>query len=541
MEEKNFVLAPIVTFFVGLIYWALFRPPLNFKSGETWFMVIIALIITCVILFFLDNEFQGDTTNPTRSIIYFTLLIILIGILMAIISSPVFQAKALQSRLNVKETKEFTDIVEDFDIDSIPRIDKSVAENLANRKLGELEDVVSQFETDEYSTLINYNNKPYRVIPLKYASFMKFFNNYQNGIPGYILIDLISQEATYVKLKEGMKYSPSAYFKTDLNKHIKSYYPKAILGEYNFEIDDEGTPYWIVPEIKHNFGFGVDTVENVIVVNAINGDTTRYSISNVPEWIDRALNTHTVLLQIDDWGQYKDGFLNSIWGQKGVKQATNLYNFIIQDNDVYLYTGITSANGSDQSNIGFFLVNMRTGEASYTSCASVNEESAKKAAQAIYPEKQYTATDPLLLNIDGKPTYCTSLKDKAGLVKVYAFVYAVDYTVIGYASEQEGMEKAIKNYKLALEGKSFNSTNTSEDISTEETVVTLEEITFKVEEQNFKEIIIDGTTSYYIEYNNNVYIVPITANPKAFVNLSAGAEITAKAIFKENYYLIVEF
>lgn len=533
---KNSEIVPIlISFFIPLfLIWFIFRPAISLQSTGFWIMILISMIIATFVSQFLYSF---------EIILWGTIGIVILFVILLIGSSGMFHATSLQRRLNVQETTEFTKIVEDMDINSIPRIDKSVAQNLASRKLGELEDVVSQFEVDDYSTLINYNNSPYRVIPLKYSSPFKYFNNKNTGIPGYILVDLITQEASYIKLDEGIKYSPSACFKNDLKKHIRTVYSSAILGEYNFEINDDGIPYWIVPEIKPNFVFGVKTIENVIVVNAITGDISNYPILDVPEWIDRGLDTDIILSQIDSWGSYKDGFFNSIFGQKGVKKVTELYNFIIQDNDVYLYTGITSANASDQSNIGFFLVNMRTGDATYTSCASVNEVSAKNAAEAIFPEKAYEATDPLLLNIDGKPTYCTSLKDSAGLVKMYAFVYAADYTVIGYATEQEGMEKAIENYKLALEGKSFKVSSSSQnEVITEETSIskeTFKEASFKVEA--FEEVIVDGTTSYYIEHDGNIYIIPITANPKYFMNLSLGDEIKVKSIEKNNYFLVNDF
>lgn len=535
METKKILTRCICGIATTFLYWFLFRPPLTFQSPAFWLMFIFGFGIPIIIFGFIGHLVDCEIGEETTLIGIIVAIVFVIFLFMKFVSINAFHTRALQTQLNVTESKEFTDIVDDFVIDSIPRIDESVAENLANRKLGELEDVVSQFEADDYSTLINYNGKPFRVIPLKYSNGLKWLNNRKTGIPGYILIDLISQEATYVKLKDGIKFSPSACFGEDLNKHIKSVYPTAILGEYNFEIDDEGKPFWIVPQITHNFCFNVKTVKHVIVVDALNGKVTKHPISDVPEWIDRALDTSIVNNQINYWGKYKKGWWNSWTTQKGVKEATDLYNFIIQDNDVYLYTGITSANGSDQSNIGFFLVNMRNGKATYTTCASVNEKSAKKAAQAIYPEKKYKATDPLLLNVEGKPTYCTSLKDSAGLVKMYAFVYATDYTIVGYATEQEGMEKAIENYKLALEGKSF-TTNT--DTPKEETTK-LEDITFKVDA--LSQVVVNGTTSYYIAANDTVYIVPITANAKDYMSIKVGDEIVAKATLKGSYYLVSSF
>lgn len=541
MTAKKIV-PSIFTILAFLLLWFLFRPAINVRHGDTVLVFVICFlvgfIISALIMYFTADDF--DSTNSFFLIL--TLLFLAIFLIGELVGCPIFNAKKLQNRLDIEEKENFNAVVKDLDIHSIPRIDNSVAKKLANRKLGELE-VVSQFDVDtSHSTLINYKGKPYRVLPLKYAKnkFFKYMSNKETGIPGYILVDLIEQKAEYVKLENGMNYAPSAYFSKDLNKHIKGKYPASILGEYNFEIDDNGTPYWVISEITPTAGIdGVKTIKNIITVNAVSGKIDKYPLSDVPKWIDRALDTEIVLNQINSWGKYKKGFLNSQFGQKEVKVTTDLYNYIIQDDDVYLYTGITSANSSDKSNIGFVLVNMRTGKSKYVKCPSVNEESAKDSAKTIYQEKKYKATDPLLLNINDEPTYCTSLKDNAGLVKVYVLVNAVNYKITGYASEQEGIEKAIENYKLALEGKSFETTE-NVDISAEETeknkIVALKKIDVTVDD--IKEITIEGTTSYYILSGDTIIVAPITAGMKELPLLKIGSKLTVNAELKNDYYLV---
>lgn len=544
--NKKAVLPTIFIIVTFLLITLIIRPTINLTYAGTWVVFTLCFgigFLTSLLYWALVDDMEDwDVTNKIFLTLFIAFAVIFIVGFVA--GSPFFNALTYCERLEIEEYQEeddFKKVVKDLDINSVPRIDASVAKKLANRKLGELEDVVSQFEVDSnHSTLINYQGRPYRVIPLKYAedSLFKYWANKDFGIPGYILVDLIDQKADYIKFKEGMKYSPSAYFFKDLNKHVKNKYPTAILGEYNFEIDEEGIPYWVISEITVNSGInGVQTIDKVIVVNAINGNINRYEIKDIPKWIDRGLDTDIVLSQIDSWGKYKGGFLNTLFGQKGVKESTALYNFIIQDDDVYLYTGITSANGSDQSNIGFCLVNTRTGKAKFVKCASVNEKSAKSSAKTIYQEKKYKATDPLLLNINDEPTYFTSLKDDAGLVKVYVLVNAVNYKTVGYASEAEGIEKAIENYKLALEGKSFTAKEDEDSGSTEEKKpVELEKIDVKVDD--IKEITIEGTTSYYILSGDTIVVAPITADMKVLPNLTVGDKITVNAELKNDYYLV---
>ena len=77
-----------------------------------------------------------------------------------------------------------------------------------------------------------------------------------------------------------------------------------------------------------------------------------------------------------------------------------------------MYTGVTSVT-NDQSITGFIMINQRTKEAVYYSVAGAKEQSAQASAEGLDEIKAagYTATFPLLLNIDGEPTYFMALKD----------------------------------------------------------------------------------------------------------------------------------
>ena len=68
------------------------------------------------------------------------------------------------------------------------------------------------------------------------------------------------------------------------------------------------------------------------------------------------------------------------------------------------------------------------------------------SAEGQVQQMKYTATFPLLINLNEKPTYLISLKDNAGLVKMYAFVDVVDYQKVVVTDAKEGIEKAAENY-----------------------------------------------------------------------------------------------
>ena len=301
---------------------------------------------------------------------------------------------------------------------------------LGNRKMGSMVDMVSQFEVDDWYSQINYQDRPVRVSPLRYASLIKWFTNQKEGIPAYIKIDMATQNTELVKLKDGMKYTTSDHFNRNIYRHLRFRYPTYIFNELSFEVNDEGVPYWVCPVKKYNIGlFGGVTIGRVVLCNAITGETEDYAIQDVPEWIDRAYSADMLVELYDYYGSLKHGYFNSVLGQRDCLKTTTGYNYLAIDDDVWVYTGVTSVSG-DQSNVGFVLMNQRTMETKFYAIEGATEDSAMSSAEGQVQNLKYKATFPLLLNISGEPTYFIALKDDAGLVKKYAMVNVQKYQIV---------------------------------------------------------------------------------------------------------------
>ena len=166
-----------------------------------------------------------------------------------LLSSPVVNAKKYQQLMTV-ENGEFTTDIEELSFDQIPLLDRDSATLLGNRKMGSMVDMVSQFEVDGLYSQINYNDRPVRVSPLRYASLIKWFTNQSEGIPAYIMIDMATQDTELVKLDNGMKYTASDHFNRNIYRHLRFRYPTYIFNDLSFEVDEEGVPYWICPVRK---------------------------------------------------------------------------------------------------------------------------------------------------------------------------------------------------------------------------------------------------------------------------------------------------
>ena len=441
----------VVTIVFGLIYFYFELPALNLHAQELYVFVALLCIVYCICAA-ITSGFQGEGAKGYFSFLKKQCLIPLIVFVILIatavvggISSWVVLRAGSYSELLTTQTGDFAQEVDEISYSQIPMLDADSAERLGSRKLGELSDMVSQFEILPTYTQINYQGRPVRVTSLRYGDIIKWFTNRSEGLPAYIVIDMVTQEAEVVRLPEGMKYSTAEHFGRNLYRHLRFNYPTMMFDEPVFEIDEEGTPYWVCSRIVKTIGlFGGTDIQGAVLVNAITGESEYYE--EVPSWVDRVYSSELIMEQYDYYGKYHNGFFNSIFGQRDVTLTTAGYNYIAIDDDVYMYTGVTSVT-SDQSNIGFLLSNQRTKETHFYSVAGATESSAQASAESQVQQMRYTATFPLLLNIADQPTYFMALKGADGLVKMYAMVNVQQYNIVetgGTVAECE------TNYRRAL-------------------------------------------------------------------------------------------
>lgn len=425
-------LAGFLMLVIAGLYYYITLPAINIHASGFWFFIIGLLVIFLVgyIIRKKYSMFEVKKSKMVKAIGIVLILVIAIYLIGALLSSSIINAKKYQKLLSVKDG-EFSKDIKELSYDQIPLLDRDSATLLGDRKMGSMIDMASQFEVDEIYSQINYQDRPVRVSPLKYANLIKWLTNQKDGIPAYVRIDMASQNTELVKLDKGIKYSTADHFNRNIYRHLRFQYPTYIFNELSFETDEEGTPYWVCPVKKFNIGlFGGETVGRVVLCNAITGETTDYKIKDVPAWIDRAYSADLLIELFDYYGTLKHGFINSILGQKDCLVTTDGYNYLAIDDDVWVYTGVTSVSG-DQSNVGFVLMNQRTMETKFYEIEGATENSAMDSAEGQVQNLKYKATFPLLLNISGEPTYFIALKDNAGLVKKYAMVNVQKYQVVG--------------------------------------------------------------------------------------------------------------
>ena len=589
-KSKKIIVPTIVSIVIIGVFYYVTIPAINIQSVQFWWFVIWCLIIVAVCFgvprahetstsFISDfveglnregfayilkygqrraerkrakQEGRADEKGASRGWLFWivvAIVVLLLGILVGqVASSALFNARAYSALLDVKEGN-FSEDISEISMKSVPVVDKDTAVRLGSRTIGEINDLVSQFAIDEgYDsyTQINYQNAPYRVAPLIYADPIKWIINTWDGLPGFVTVNMATQDTQLVRLDQGnyMHISTGEHFNNYLYRYVRFQYPFEILGTAAFELDDNGAPFWIVPTVKMRIGlFGGEDYDGIILVNACTGETAKYSAGDVPNWVDKAYTADLVYGQLSYYGCYRSGFINSFIGQSGVLVPTGSsgpslfgadgssrggltggYNYLAINDDVYMYTGMTSAN-SDESLVGFTLVNLRTKETRYYTCAGATESSAMSSAEGQVQQMSYKATSPLLLNIADRPTYFLSLKDGAGLVKMYAFIDVQQYQLVGTGSTVADAQNA---YIAAL----TNDTQVEidEDAIADSDVIPKTSGTIEAIES----VVTDGNTRYYFKLagDDTIYIAGISAN-QGLPFIAPGAQVTVTYTEKE--------
>lgn len=477
----------IFVLLAGLGYY-IFLPALNIGSIELWLFIVSVFLLfggVHILLGYRSGNFKTGSIS-----IGIGLLITLIIMGGFILNSPIFRAKDYSQLIDIEE-KDFSKDFSENDTSGIPLMDRDTATRLGERQIGGMSELVSQFVPADDYIQINIEDTPYRVSPLAYASFFRWVNNRSEGVPGYIRVNMVNGNVELVDVTEGVKYSDSELLNRNVKRHLRFSYPTSIFGAPSFEVDDSGHPYYVATTYQTKFFFNYKEPTGVITLDAVTGETMKYSLDESPQWVDRVYGADLILNQLNDYGKYQDGYLNSIIGQQGVTTTTEGYNYLSIDEDIYMYTGVTSVN-SDASNIGFYLVNLRTKEGEYYPVVSADEFSAMASAVGSVQQMRYQSTFPILIKLEGNPYYLSSLKDDSGLVRLYALVDAQNYQTVYTDSKIESVIAQLYA-DLGIE---------TEEVVEIEDEKEMSEFAGRIDQ--ISEAVISGDTVYYFMINGEV-------------------------------------
>jgi len=502
IPESNLKLSKVKALITALVLVAVLAfavdyitlPAYNLHDMGTLFLFAIYLGIFAFVYMVLAQSLNIFFKVPA----FLAVIIIVFSFGAQLLSSEIINAGRYRDQIAITEQDEFNSDFSLITLDQVPLVDKITAQQLGDKQIGKVQGLGSQFDINVEYTLVTSNNQIFRVSPLEYQDFYKWIQNSATGIPGYVRVNVTDpNDVRLVELDKGIIYSPSAYFNQDLMRHVRFGFRTDIFGSFSFEIDDSGHPFYVVSVIEPEIGwFGGWDTQAVIVVDAVSGEMAKYEIEDLPVWVDRVQPTDLAWAQIDNWGYYVNGWFNTVIGQKDMLQTTEGYNYVSINGQTHIFSGMTSV-GADRSIVGFALINLRTKEASFIKVGGADEYSAMSSAQGQVQDLNYEATFPVLLNIESKATYFMSLKDNEGLVKLFAMVNVQDYSVVGVGATVQATKQA---YIAQMLENGIIEAAVIENTSVEGTVKTI------------KEVILQGTTNYFIILNEHPQLFTASAD-----------------------------
>lgn len=505
------------------LYFAL-MPISIFEEGFRGFLVFMLLLWSLPFLFFKDKN--GAQTSRVKKIVssiplFLALAFLVVNIIFSIVTSSLFMATEYRKLITVHDNQSFTQQVQNYDQMQIPVVDKALAQKLGDKKLGE-DNYGSQYNVGEYY-MIHHENNLYWIAPIEYNGFFEWANRQTS--PGYVMINAIDQSDVKI-VKQELRYVDSAFLWDDLDRN--NYFNNMFAWRANdahLELTDEGEPRFVETVYVNKIGYtnGKD-VAGVIVTNPLTGECQYYDYLDAPTWINHIMTEEIIVEQLSYWGKYVYGFFNSIFAKQDVLEVSTGLNYILSNGNMYLQTGMTSV-GSDESIVGVMLVDMRTKVAEFCRIGGATEYAAAQSAIGKDQEKRYSASDPIMVNLDGTPTYFIMLKDDEGLVKRYAYVNVNDYRLVATADTQAS---ALIEYKKLVQ-------NDSTDSYEEYTVADIKQVT------------VNGNTVYYIKFqataetpegfDERVFSAPISLNPN-LPFLKVGDVIYVKYDYNHGLYEI---
>ena len=479
----------LVVIAVGVDYVTL--PAYNIHDTAFIMLVVFYLFIFGMVYF----VFSYQIDFVVKLCIGLGFALIAFTLVFSLLSSEMLNAGRYRDQIQITSSNEFNAQFDAIQLEKIPLVDQNTAQQLGDKQIGRVQGLGSQFDINDEYILINQKDNVYRVSPLEYQDSIKWFQNREKGIPGYVRVNVAdASDVKLIELREGIKYAPSAFLSEDLMRHVRFKYRTEIFDATSFEIDDEGNPFYVISVIEPEIGwFGGWDTSSVITVDAVNGDMQKYVIEEMPAWVDRAQSARIAWYQIDNWGYYVNGWINTLFGQKDMIQTTDGFNYVSIDGQTHIFSGLTSV-GADRSIVGFALINLRTKEASYIQIGGADEISAMNSATGQVQHLNYESTFPVLLNVDGFPTYFMALKDYEGLVKLYAMVSVQDYALVGVGAS---VEEARLTYLMQLK-EGGQIVDLPIDAFSAEGIVL-----------DIKEVVLDGTSVYYLmlEGQSGLFIV----------------------------------
>ncbi|MDR3189730.1 MAG: hypothetical protein LBT80_00815 [Lactobacillaceae bacterium] len=296
------------------------------------------------------------------------------------------------------------------------------------------------------------DGKPYYVAPVEYNGFMSWFMH--RSLPGYFKISATDMNDTAHFVKEPLTYSETSYLNYNIARKIyfkNAKYQQA--GEPILEINEQGQAYWVQTLLNMRWA-GQLTYNDIHVslTNATNGHTTVYATDKLPDWVDVGVSPEAATKMNRTFGNpYALNFQhkNQIKPTENGSEAgvTPVFN---ADKTISYFDDFTTVTSNADSDKGYSMINSRTGKLTFYTGKNVgimDSDGAMKVAKQLHPQNKWHGSNPVIMNIDGTPTWVVSMMDSNERFREYAYIKGADQNVIG---EGDTAADALTSYRNSL-------------------------------------------------------------------------------------------
>ena len=438
---------------------------LNPAYQSFWWNLMVTLVIYLMIdvpLYNFVTEYESDDmkTLNSKALVYIGSAIGIFVVVWFFTTSSVVRTDAVSHTVKIQEA--LPSLFKQISPEYVRLVPKKTAIMLADKTLGQVNNSTgivlgSQLELDtEHATIQKIAGKMYWIIPLGYRGIFKQFSF--GNIPGYIKVSAYdpTQKAQFVKGYQ-IRYSLDAYFDRWAKRKLWQHNVLEKLTDFSFEVDDSGKPYIVATIIKPAVGFGKYMPVGVKILDVQTGKIKKYSMKNIPKWVDRVVPSNLIAERLDEIGKWHNGVLPALFTGNGQWQLTDYGQtgkemFFVEDGagKTYWVSGVTSV-GKDNSIIAIMAVDTRTGKTYKIPMSGPTELSVKQQIESQLGVNQqvWEAQLPILYNMFGKLTWVSVVVDKKrGFPIEYGLVDAGNQN--HYAIGKDFLETVQKFFKKTI-------------------------------------------------------------------------------------------
>lgn len=320
----------------------------------------------------------------------------------------------------------------------------------------------SYYEVDPSS----YNIQPVNgrlewVAALQFRDFVKWLT--RQTTPGVVVVSAEkADEPARLVLGEPMRYVPSAFFFSNLARHVYLTYGYRQILELTLQLDDKNKPMYLATLGRPAIGWTGEVVTGVVIVDPISGDMTHFAreeFGRLPKWVKRVYPPDLVWRYNEWFGLYVHGWLNTKFAQRDVHVPARdeVFGVIDPAGEFVWFCDHTSPSRRDSSMTGYTYADTVTGKMTYyTGFNGYFNSAAADQSVAGFPtvrQAQLVPTQPVLYNLFGRPTWLVPAVAANGKYQTLGLVLADGgHTIVGAVNATNPEADAIAQLQGFLSG-----------------------------------------------------------------------------------------